>query len=159
MILAIMVLLAASVSAKGVAGIGLGFDVKNVKDPGFAVQTGLQEQLAEHSFTRLMVNKLNYGNQVAIDNVGLTYLHFLGVSSKWDVGIRLFGDAETEGNNYGYGFGAEFDYLKIPIPAEIPFIGSVIGNEFGFFTCADMVHRPETNFYFQWSFGITFLSQ
>ncbi len=162
-ILAVLLLAAPIIQAKGVAGIGLGFDVKNVKDPGFAVQSGLQEQLGENSFTRLMVNKLNYGNAVAVDNVGLKYLYFLGISQKMDAAVCMFGDAEAEGDNYGYGFGAEFDYYKIHIPETIPIlgdlIGGIIGNEFGAFTSFDLVRRPETKFYFQWSLGITFLSQ
>lgn len=146
----------ATTYAEGVAGIGLGLDVKNVKDPGFAARLGVREQLTDYSYLQIMVNKLNYGNEVAVDNFGVEYIHFLGIASKWDLAIRGFGDSEVEGEHWGYGFGAEFDYFNIPIPPEIPFISSVIGDKFGAFTTIDLVHRPETNFYFQWNLGITF---
>lgn len=165
LILATILLLAmpvTAVMAKGVAGIGLGYDVKNVHDPGFSAQAGLQEELAPNHFIRVMYNKFNYGNTVAIDNIGATYIYMLGLdqfNNNWDIGLRLFGDAETETPHWGYGFGLEFDYLSIKLPASLPFLSDVIGDSFGAFAALDVIHQPVTSYFLNLSLGITFFKQ
>jgi len=159
-ILAVLLLAAPIIQAKGVAGIGLGYDVPGVKDPGFSVFVGLQEEISPGHYIRATFNKFNYGNTAAIDNIAGTYLYMLGWSDKWDIGLRGFGNAEVQSPDWGYGFGVEADYLKIKMPEFIYNVTSGnFGDSFGMFAAVDMIHQPTTGYFMNLSIGITFLSQ
>lgn len=153
-ILAVM-LLAVPCFGKVVGGIGIGANLDNVKNPGFAVQTGVQEQVSDNIYTRLLFNKMNMGDAVAIDNIGMTWIYFTGISKKADFGVRLLGDRETDGDQYGWGVGFEFDFFDIKLPIAVP----VISNNLGAYIAVDMLTRPESQRYFQFGIGISFLDQ
>jgi hypothetical protein len=154
LILAIICLLAGGASAKVVGGIAIGANLDNVKEPGFAVQTGVEEKITDKIHTRLLFNKLNFGDAVAVDNIGLTNIIYWGIGTNIDVANRLSGDAETEGGQFGAAVGIELNVKSIGQIVKSSLLDGVGG-----YVSFDVVTRPEETQYMQFGIGFSFLSQ
>ena len=152
-LVALVLLFALPASAEIVTGVALGLDVQDVKDPGFAFCTGTQQSIGERDVLRFTFNKLNYGNKLAIDNVGGMYIHYLGIAARFDVGSRSSADYEVDGD-IGIAVGVEMLFRDI----HFAWLDKLLPGQVNIYSYLDAVERNDIGkTYAQVGLGITFL--
>jgi len=144
-------LLSIPVSADIIGGIGIGIGAPEFTDPGGCGYYGFQENVGGNVYMRGEYYKLNVGNEVSVDNIGIGLIHYFGMSDTWDLGYIVGADDEFDDGDIGVKFGLEGRYKNIV--TDIPLLPQY--KNLGLFANIIFFSRNDIARYVQFSVGLS----